>query len=137
MAENGTNGRSKKPQGIWIGKQILNSPEYMRLSPKAVKLLLDVWVQYNTFNNGDLCVTWSLMRDRGWKSNGTLEAAKQELVNAGWLELTRQGGKHKCNLYALSEYNIDECKGKHDYKPTKKPSKLWMDKIRNGTRLSV
>ena len=128
MAKTGSNGRSGKPPGIWIGKRILNSPEYARLSPKAVKMLLDILAQYTGFNNGDLCAPWSLMRPRGWQSKGTMHAAIEELEIAGWLERTRQGGKHMCNLYALSDFSIDKCKGKHDRRPTKKPSRLWMDK---------
>jgi hypothetical protein len=124
-------------QFIRLTWQILNSPEYARLSPKAVKMLLDIWVQYNGFNNGDLCATWSLMRKRGWRSSGTMQSALIELEQAGWLERTRQGGRHKCNLYALSEFRIDECKRKHDRKKTEKPSKLWMDKIRNAALISV
>jgi len=127
VAKRAINGHSKKPQSIWIGKRILNSPEYARLSPKAVKMLLDIWVQYTGFNNGDLSAPWSLMRPRGWQSKGTMHAAIKELEKAGWLERTRQGGKHKCNLYALSGYPIDKCNGKHDRRPTKKASQLWLD----------
>lgn len=136
MVKRGSNGRAPKPQGIWIDKRILNSAEYAKLSPKAVKMLMDIWTQYTGYNNGDLCAPWSLMRPRGWRSKGTMQSAIEELEKTGWLERTRQGGKHQCNLYALSEYNIDECKGKHDRKPTKKPSKLWMDKNRYATRIS-
>jgi hypothetical protein len=95
------------------------------LSYKGIKLLVDVLEQYNGNNNGDLCVTMSVMKKRGWKSAGTLQAAKNELVTKGWLELTRQGGRHKCSLYAVSFYPIDECGGKHDRMSTKKASNRW------------
>lgn len=108
-----------------LRKDIINSEQYARLSHKAVKLLVDVLEQYNGGNNGDLCITMSVMKKKGWISSGTLHAAKDELVNKGWLELTRQGGRHKCSLYAVSFYKIDECGGKHDRRCTTTPSNSW------------
>lgn len=119
------NGRSNTPAFVMLRKDIINSEQYARLSHKAVKLLVDVLEQYNGGNNGDLCITMSVMKKKGWISSGTLHAAKDELVNKGWLELTRQGGRHKCSLYAVSFYKIDECGGKHDRRCTTTPSNSW------------
>lgn len=124
MARN-KNGRSKTPPFVMLRKDIITSEQYSNLSYKAIKLLLDVLEQYNGNNNGDLCVTMSVMKKRGWKSAGTLQAAKNELVAKGWLELTRQGGRHKCSLYAVSFHPIDECGRKHDRISTKKASDRW------------
>lgn len=126
-------GRSNKRRGkskpfVMLDKSILRSKEFSDLSFKAVKLLLDVMEQYNGNNNGDMCVTMKVARDRGWKSPGTLHAAKNELVEKGWLELTRQGGRHKCSLFAVSLYPIDECGGKHEWRSTKKASNRWRSK---------
>ncbi len=124
MARN-KNGRSNTPPFVMLRKDIITSEQYSKLSYKGIKLLVDVLEQYNGNNNGDLCVTMSVMKNRGWKSAGTLQAAKNELVAKGWLELTRQGGRHKCSLYAVSFYNIDECGRKHDRMSTKTPSNRW------------
>jgi hypothetical protein len=119
------NGRAKTPSFVMLRKDIITSKQYSDLSHKAVKLLIDVLEQFNGNNNGDLCVTMSVMKKKGWVSSGTLQAAKNELVRKGWLELTRQGGRHMCSLYAISFYQIHECGGKHDRRPTTIPSNLW------------
>jgi hypothetical protein len=122
---NTKNGRSKTPPFVMLRKDVITSSQYASLSYKAVKLLVDVLEQYNGNNNGDLCVTMTVMKKRGWKSAGTLQAAKNELVAKGWLELTRQGGRHKCGLYAVSFYSIDECGGKLDWLSNTKASNRW------------
>lgn len=125
---NPKNGRSKKPPFVMLRKDVIRSEQYANLSYKAVKLLVDVLEQFNGSNNGDLCITMSVMKKKGWVSSGTLHAAKNELVNKGWLELTRQGGRHKCSLYAVSLHPIDECGGKHDRRSTHTASNLWQRK---------
>jgi hypothetical protein len=108
-----------------LRKDIITSKEYANLSYKAVKLLVDVLEQFNGNNNGDMCITMSVMKKKGWKSSGTLQAAKKELEDKGWLQLLRPGGRHMCSLYAVSMYPIDECGGKHGYKSTRTASNLW------------
>jgi hypothetical protein len=76
-------------------------------------------------NNGDLCLTWSVMRDRGWRSKQTLERARDELLEEGFLEQTRQGGRYWPSLYAITWWAIDECGGKLDVPPTHKASAKW------------
>ena len=103
----------------------LRSQTATSLSAKACKLLLDLLSQYRGDNNGDLCAAWTLMRKRGWKSKDTLGKAIHELVEKGVIEKSRQGGKHKATLYALTTYAVDECKGKIDMAPTHSPKSLW------------
>ena len=104
------NGASWQP----LRHDFLNSPARMGLSASANKLLLDMFAQYNGFNNGDLCAAYEgIMRAKGWRSENTLRKAIKELQTAGILVLTRQGGRNKTpNLYALTCYPIDECGGK-------------------------
>ncbi|MGN6728468.1 MAG: hypothetical protein ACTHJG_01400 [Rhodanobacteraceae bacterium] len=92
---------------------------------RAVKLLCDLGAQYRGNNNGDLSAAWRIMQPRGWKSRATLDEAEKDLVRAGMIELTRQGGLNRCNLYALTWHAIDECGGKLDVPPTRVPSGLW------------
>jgi DNA-binding PadR family transcriptional regulator len=106
---------------------VLNHENYLRLSAKAVKLLIDLGEQYTGFNNGDLCATWSMMQKRGWKSRNTLYKALKELLHYGLIIKSRQGGKHAASLYALTWKQVDECKGKLDIKSTKSPPGYWKE----------
>ncbi|TCV89670.1 hypothetical protein [Sulfurirhabdus autotrophica] len=110
---------------IAIPHAVIRSHSYSLLSSYAIKLLFDLLAQYNGSNNGDFCTAWTLMQPRGWKSKGTLSKAIKELIEAGWLELTRQGGRNKAGLYAVTFYAIDECKGKLDVQPTRTPRGTW------------
>ncbi len=104
---------------------VIRSQCFARLSAHAVKLLNDLLAQYKGDNNGDLCAAWTLMQPRGWKSKDTLNKALKELLTGDWLEVTRQGGRHKATLYAVTFYAIDECKGKLDVRSTGSPRGTW------------
>lgn len=99
--------------------KVLNSDDYLSLSPRAVKLLIDISVQYNGKNNGDLCICLSIMKTRGWTSNDQLKKAKDELIKKEFIKLTRQGGRRIPNLYAITWQPIDECDGKLDVSHTR------------------
>ena len=118
-------GRRERGAFIAIPKDVLESPQYAQLSAWAVKLLIDIYSQFNGKNNGDLCAAWAPMRKKGWNSRGTLSRAVKELLNAGFIKLTRQGGKHKASLYAVTWKPIDECKGKLEVAETRVPSNEW------------
>lgn len=108
--------RNNKPIGrgngrfLLLPEQLLNHPNYLSLSAIAVKLFIDLGAQYYGKNNGDLCIAYSLMEKRGWKSKGTLHKAKKELIDKKFIEVSRQGGKHKASLYALTFKPIDVAK---------------------------
>ncbi len=103
---------------------VLRSPEYARLSPFAVKLLNDLLAQYRGDNNGDLCAPWTLMgTERCWHSKDSLGKALAELRGTRFIVLTRQGGRHVANLYAVTFYEIDFCGGKLDIEA---PSRRFM-----------
>lgn len=93
---------------------VLRSPEFAALSPRAVKALCSLLAQYRGNNNGDLCGALSLMHERGWRSKGGLADALTELEHAQFIVRTRQGGKHRATLYAVSFFAIDYCDGKLD-----------------------
>ena len=101
------------------------TPQFAALSPRAVKLLIEVYMQFNGANNGDLCASWSVIRKRGWTSKDQLAKALAELDATRWLERTRQGSIHKATLYAVSFRGIDHCGGKLDVKADPKPSHGW------------
>lgn len=99
---------------------------FIKLSPYALKLLIDMGSHYNGYNNGDLCITWSIMKKRGWKSQTTLNKARKELLDAGFIMVTRQGGRHQAALYAITWNKIDDCKGKLDVAATRAPPASYL-----------
>lgn len=112
---------------VAIPSNFLRSEALSNLSGSASKLLWDLVRQLGKNNNGDLQASWQVLKDRGWKSKATLNRALTELRKAGIITQTRQGGRNRCSLYALTFVAIDECKGKHDAQPTRRPLGLWHD----------
>jgi hypothetical protein len=135
MSRKRQRAKGRRVTGTYFGlpHAVMDTPNYRALSAPAVKLLNDVGRQYRGFNNGDLCITWRVMQPRGWKSRDTLYRAKTELLRAGMIELTRQGGLHCCNLYALTWQPVDECNGKLDVSATRVASSLWKQPKAQGS----
>jgi hypothetical protein len=105
--------------------QVTNSDNYRSLSHKAKAMLADTNARYNGSNNGDFDFTLKTMKKWGWNSNDTMSKAKTELLVKGFLVLTRQGGRNKCNLYALTIWPVDGCKGKLDRPATTIALAYW------------
>lgn len=122
-------GRGKGPPFLSIEHRISDSAEFGSLSGNATKLLLELARQYRPGKNGDLSIPWSILRERGWRSQGTVADAKRELLEAGWIIETRKGGKHLCSLYALSYYPIDASE-KHQEPATTVAPHLWQKRDR-------
>src|SRR4051794_18768251 len=76
--------------------------EFAALSGRAVKLLVELALQYIPGKNGDLVITRGAMRTRGFKSADQLSKARDELINTGWIMVTRQGGRNIPTLYAIT-----------------------------------
>jgi hypothetical protein len=110
---------------VALPHSLLRHPNFISLSPRATKLFLDLASNYVGNNNGDLSCAWKQMKARGWKSHDQVFKAQTELLEKGFLMKTRQGGRNKCNLYALTLWSIDECKGKLDVSATNVPSHDW------------
>lgn len=104
---------------------LLASQVYIGLSAHAVKLLNDLLAQFKGFNNGDLCLAWTIMEKRGWKSRDTLNKARQELLDCELILISRHGDRKRATLYALTFFAIDECGGKLDIKATDRPVSRW------------
>ena len=118
-------GRGEVVRFLSLPQPVYNSPNFIMLSPSAVKLLIDIGIQYNGANNGDLQASLNPMRTRGWVSSSTLNRARQELLHYGFIELTRQGGLGCCSLYAITWKRIDGCNGKIQVPSTKVASRLF------------
>jgi hypothetical protein len=115
-----------KGQFLPLPHSLLHHPNYAKLSPKAVKLLIDIGGQFNGINNGDLVTTYSYLSKRGWNSNDQITKAKKELLQGGWIVETRKGSRNKvASLYALTWLKINDCKGKLDRSVTNSPLAWW------------
>jgi hypothetical protein len=110
---------------------LLRHPNFMRLSPNAVKLIFDLARQYSGFNNGYMSAALSIMAPVGWKSETTIREAVKECEHYRLIVRTRRGGRNRCNLYALTWHRIDEKPGKLDQfldiTPTLKPRNDWKE----------
>jgi hypothetical protein len=111
-------GKGEGPSWVSFPHRLLTHRRFYSLSSHAVKLLCYLAGQYKGSNNGDLQATFVLAKKAGWRSKSNLHAATQELDKAGFIRITRQGGKNQCSLYALTWFAIDDCDGKHDHAPT-------------------
>ena len=113
---------------------LLMSPNFCSLSGSSVKLFFSLAAQIRPAkglyarNNGDLTVALSVLRPFGFKSQNTVTNAKNELLEKGWIELTKLGGLEKGpSLYALTIFPINECGGKLDVQATDTPSNAWRE----------
>jgi hypothetical protein len=127
---------------------VCSHPDFIGLSAHAKALLFALFPQLrfykngNSHNNGDLCATATVLRKYGWHSKSTLEKALRELEEAQVLVRTRQGGRHRCSLFALSWLPIGDCrtaKGfrKLDTSPTSAPPVNWYRKGCPASRVST
>ena len=105
-----TNKRVSDGGFVQLPKKVMRSPNFVKLTPYAVKLLIDLCEQYNGSNNGDLCATWSMMVLRGWKSKETLTNAIKELNHYELIVTTQYGGLGRPSLYAIAWFNIDKAR---------------------------
>lgn len=123
-------GRRESGAFVPLPCSVLNHPNFVALTPKAIKLLMDLLSQIRfksggPIKNGDLCATASMMMKRGWRSKETLEEALKELIHYGFIKLTRQGGRHQASLYAVTWWAVNEGGGKLDCGETRAPSSEW------------
>ena len=106
---------------------VLHSERFIGLSPKALKLLIDIARQFNGYNNGDLQATKSYLSSYGWSGNSCLTKAKKELLGTELIIQTRWGGMNMgCDLFAISWQPIHECGGKLEVEHTTNPPVDWL-----------
>ncbi|MBU2887471.1 hypothetical protein KO507_17030 [Gilvimarinus agarilyticus] len=123
------NFKRKSGSGHYAGipDPVIESDSFRQLSGNAVRLLVLFAYQYRGSNNGDLSAPLSFTENWGIKSSATLARTLKELIDARLIIKTRDPTRDRsspygqCALYALTWQNIDECKGKHDCKPTRIP----------------
>lgn len=109
---------------------VMSHPDYIGLGGNAVKLLLEGARQYNGRNNGKLCFPWSQMSKRGWRSQETLQTAKNKLLANNLLVISKYGGflngRGVPQYYAITWQSIDEIVGFNmDIEPTNTPVRIF------------
>ena len=122
-------GRRNGPSFVAIPHALWECDNFKRLSARALKLLIDMYGNYNGKNNGDFCATISIMRKRGWKSKQTLALALDELLHYGLILCTRIGNSEtkRAYLYGVTFQPINECEGKLDIAPTTTAPGTWKE----------
>lgn len=107
-------GREKKSRSrdgtrfLALPHVVMTSPAFINLSAPAVRVLLDIALQYTGQNNGKLVACNAYMKSRGWKSNDTPHRAKKELMDAGFLIETRMGMRpNRAAWYAITWQTLD------------------------------
>jgi hypothetical protein len=115
-----TKQKGRKLTGTFtaIPHDVQDSPNWRACGGSAIKLVCDLARQYRGNNNGDLCASMSILKQKGWTSPETVHYALLELRHYGMIVQTRQGHLHAASLYALAWHAIDECGGKLDYPAT-------------------
>lgn len=115
MAKSYSKSKGRKDSGRFfqLPHAVLKSDNYVNLSHIARSLLLELALQFDGKNNGDLVATWSMLERRGWSSKTTIKKHVDELVYYGFIVLVQQGGTNaggtkRPNLYALSWLRIDK-----------------------------
>ena len=120
MSKKHSKAKNRDGSFFAIPKVVLNHPDFLKMTWAAQALLIHMGAFYNGFNNGDLAIPLSIMRERGWWS-GTLQKAKAELIAYDWIRITRKGNKfYLPDLFAFTWKELDDCKGKLD------PYHLWV-----------
>lgn len=124
----GSNRKRSNGRFIGIPYNVAISRQFAALRAPEVKLLIDLLTQYNGHNNGKLSTTISLLKDRGW-ATASLYRARANLVEKGFLVITRQGWKQRGRptLVAISWNGIDDCGVVYDdgVSPSQIPLAYW------------
>ena len=80
----------------------------------------------------------SAMKIRGWNSNDQLSKARKELLEKGWIVLTKQGGLGiGPNLYAVTFQAVDDCGGKLHFPETTTPLGYWKLRVQPGIKSAI
>lgn len=95
----------EKPSGSYaaLPDAVTGSPAYINLSDAAVRLLVEMVSHHDGWNNGILHTAYTALRTRGLGSQSKVERAFTELIEAGFILKTRNGGLNQGpDTYALT-----------------------------------
>lgn len=104
--------RRKGPNFAGIPRDVMDFESYKSLRGSSVKLLVELAYQFKGKNNGDLSITWKLMKGC-FRSSTTLFKARDELLEKGFIVINAYGGKtfdgrKLPHLYALTWETIHD-----------------------------
>ena len=106
--------RIKKTKADFAGipRYVVRCDAFMSLSGNAVKLLVHLTCQFKGRNNGNLLITYSLLKGY-FKSNQTMYRARDELERKGFIAINVYGGMsyggYKVpTLYALTWLPVND-----------------------------
>jgi len=130
--------RSKHKNSIsfaGIPRHIIEHKSYKDIGFAARALLTLLAYQYKGNNNGNLVITWSLLKDY-FGSNTTMYKARNSLYKSGFIVINAFGGKSgngtkMPHLYALTWASINELRGEGNwmrythYEIDKAPLNYW------------
>ncbi|HDR1059025.1 hypothetical protein PMCNE_04450 [Pasteurella multocida] len=108
IRENKKGGRAKLKRDLNsntfspLRLDVVNSPQFIALSASAKTTFIHLLGKYNGKNNGDLSAPLTQAKISFGIADKTLQKGLTELQKAGFVEVTRQGNKNKCSLYALT-----------------------------------
>jgi hypothetical protein len=119
-------GRAGNLSFVQFPHRLMRHPKFNALSAHAVKALMYLASQFTGTNNGDLGIAWKVAKPKGFTSNAMLRRGTMELIEAGFVIQSRQGGRNRCSLFALSWFPIDECNGKLDISATRVAPNTYM-----------
>ena len=108
------------------------SAQVSNLTHSSFRLLVNLTSQLNKRNNGNLTASPKIMTLYGWKGQSSLIGCISELLEFGFIEMTKKGVGNQCSFYAVTWLAIDECGGKINYGPTSVPSNLWKKRMSLG-----
>jgi hypothetical protein len=87
---------------------VVESANFKTLSYTARSLLLEFGLQLGSHNNGRLIATDKRLRARGWTSCATVNRAKQELLEKGFIFETVKGHRpNKASWFAVTWRPLD------------------------------
>src|SRR3989338_5636154 len=96
--------KMKKRYGnfVMLLYEMIDSPKWKTLSFSAQVLYIRLRSKYKKYNNGDIYLPYSELRDEF--SKGTIARCFKELIGAGAVRVTKHGGLHReyC-LYELPD----------------------------------
>ena len=131
----GTYKHKKSANFAGIPRQIVEHSSFKSLGYSACTLLILLGYQYRGKNNGNLVITWSIMKD-WFGSNTTMYRARDSLYKAGFIVINAYGGRSVNgmklpHLYALTWATIDELNENNNlmhythYPTQKAPLSYW------------
>lgn len=125
--------RSKLVDFAPLQRYYFATPEYRALSVGARALLIEFALKFTGRNNGNLEMTAEQAQQLGIGSAQTFQKYKVELINAGWIIVTRQGGLgNRCSLYALTYIGINNTGRLYDDARRADPMPLHLWKKENA-----